>query len=74
LYLADHSDLYHASITQGEVIELGVFTFEQLRNIIIQTAPKRNSFGASDVLRTAIARDGTFEMNNWRIKVLRIVR
>ena len=73
--MADHSDLYYASVTQaGEAIQLGVFTFDQLRDIVARTAPKPGKLCASDVLKTAIARDGTFEMNNWRIKVLRIVQ
>ncbi|PZM07569.1 hypothetical protein [Rhizobium tubonense] len=71
--MADHSDLYHASVTQdGEQIELGIYTHDQLRNIIVRTAPKTTGISAQDVLQAAIARDGTFEMDNWRIKVSRI--
>jgi hypothetical protein len=71
--MADVSDLFHASVMQnGEEIELGVYTYDQLRNIIVRTAPKASRVSAHDVLATAIARDGTFEMDNWRIKVLRI--
>jgi hypothetical protein len=71
--MPDFSDLFHASIIQdGEEIELGVYTYDQLRNIIVRTAPKTPRISANDVLTTAIARDGTFEMDNWRIKVSRI--
>jgi hypothetical protein len=71
--MPDFSDLFHASVTQdGEEIELGVFTYDQLRNIIVRTAPKITRISPSDVLIAATARDGTFEMDNWRIKVSRV--
>jgi hypothetical protein len=71
--VSDHSDLYHASVNQdGEQIELGVYTSDQLRNIVVRTAPKMSGIGAHDGLSAAIARDGTFEMDNWRIKISRI--
>jgi hypothetical protein len=71
--MPDPADLFHASVTQdGEEIVLGVYTYDQLRNIIVRTAPKATRISPSDLLITAIARDGTFEMDNWRIKVSRI--
>jgi hypothetical protein len=69
------TDIYHATITQsGDEIQSGVFSYSQLRNIIVRTAPQAPRITPSDILTAAIARDGTFEMDNWRIKVSRIHR
>jgi hypothetical protein len=73
--LLENSDSYHASVVQnGEQIELGIYTYDQLRNIIVRTVPKYTRMSVSDILSAAIARDGTFEIDNWRITILKIQR
>jgi hypothetical protein len=73
--MGDLSTLYHASVyDKGARIEEGVFTFPRLKAIILSTAPKMRQITPDDIVRTVTARDGTFEMNGWRIKTSRISR
>jgi hypothetical protein len=71
--MSDQSALYHASVyDNGARIEDGVFTFPKLKAVILLTAPKMRQITPDDILRTVTARDGTFEMNGWRIKTSKI--
>ncbi|PZM11558.1 hypothetical protein [Rhizobium tubonense] len=71
--MSDQSALYHASVyNHGIRIEDGVFTFPKLKAVILSTAPKTRKVTPGDILRAVTDRDGTFEMDGWRIKTSKI--
>jgi hypothetical protein len=71
--MSDQTALYHASVySNGVPIEEGIFTFPKLKAVISSTAPKTHKVTPGDILRTVTDRDGTFEMNGWRIKTSKI--
>jgi hypothetical protein len=71
--MIDASMLFHASVQHnGELLHNGVLTLPKLQAIINETAPKKNRFTDGDLVRAVTSRDGTFEMDGWRIKIAAI--
>lgn len=71
--MIDASTLFHASVQHnGVVLHNGVLTLPKLQAIISETAPKKPKITDGDIVRAVTSRDGTFEMDGWRIKIASI--
>jgi hypothetical protein len=71
--MIDGSMLFHASVlNNGVLLHSGVLTLPSLRAVISKTAPKKAKITDGDIVRAVTSRDGTFEMDGWRIKVASI--
>jgi len=68
--MIDASMLFHASVQHnGVVLHNGVLTLPRLQAIVSKTAPKKARITDGDIVRAVTSRDGTFEMDGWRIKI-----
>ena len=71
--MIDASMLFHASVQHnGVLLHSGVLTLTRLQAIISKTAPKKARITDGDIVRAVTSRDGTFEMDGWRIKIASI--
>ncbi|WFR97180.1 hypothetical protein [Rhizobium tumorigenes] len=68
--MIEASTLFHASVHyRGIVLHNGVLTLPRLQAIVVKTAPKKAKITDADIIRAVTSRDGTFELDGWRIKV-----
>jgi hypothetical protein len=71
--MMDASVLFHAAVQyKGVLLHNGVLTLPKLQAIITKTAPKKAKITDGDIVRAVTSRDGTFEMDGWRIKIASI--
>lgn len=71
--MLDASMLFHASVQHnGVLLHNGVLTLPRLQAIVSKTAPKKARITDGDIIRAVTSRDGTFEMDGWRIKIASI--
>lgn len=71
--MIDATMLFHAAVHHnGVVLHEGVLNLPRLKAIISHTAPKQARITDGDIVRTVTSRDGTFEMDGWRIKIASI--
>lgn len=71
--MLDASVLFHASVQHnGVLLHNGMLTLPRLQAIVSQTAPKKAKITDGDIVRAVTSRDGTFEMDGWRIKIASI--
>lgn len=68
--MIEASTLFHAAIHyKGIVLHCGVVTLPKLKAIVNKTAPKKSRITDGDIVRAVTSRDGTLELDGWRIKV-----
>lgn len=71
--MIDSATLFHTTLQYNGVLLLaGVLTAARLRTIVNRTAPKRPRMTDRDIIDAVTSRDGTFEIDGWRIKVAAI--
>jgi hypothetical protein len=71
--MTDSATLFHTTLQyKGVLLLAGVITAARLRTIINRTAPKRPRLTDGDIVHAVTSRDGTFEIDGWRIKVAAI--
>lgn len=73
--MIDATTLFHTTLEyDGVLLHAGVLTPPKLRTIISRTAPKRARMTDGDIVEAVTSRDGTLEIDGWRIKVAAIRR
>ena len=71
--MIDAPTLFHTTLQyRGVLLHVGVLTAPRLRKIVNRTAPKRPRMTDGDIVEAVTSRDGTFEIDGWRIKVAAI--
>jgi hypothetical protein len=71
--MVDATTLFHTSLQyNGVLLHTGVLNARNLQAIVSRTAPKRAKFTDGDILKAVTSRDGTFEIDGWRIKLAAI--
>jgi hypothetical protein len=68
--MADATTLFHTTLQyNGVLLHTGVLSGPKLQKIISRTAPKRPRITDGDIVKAVTSRDGTFEIDGWRIRI-----